>query len=1106
MKTIHFYLLAGLLISFLPGLAWSNSAPVASNVATAEPSARPPGRLVVSILWFEDKTGDPQAAHWHHAIEGMLSNRFRQIKSIRLRNGVESARKRMGIAKGAALDADQARKMGEITEAQRVIWGSFQRQDDKWQVTAKVLNVASGIASTDLIAVSTDFFQLCDDLTGRILKELNITLSDDERKKMERPLTSSIVALEWYYKAYALYDEGKPLSEQEECISKVIAIDPNFAMAYIALAATLGSQGKFEASEKAVRHALKMRPDLASAHWTLGFVLISQERYVEGEKELREAHRIDPDDAEPLNRLGELYLIQMEFDEAFDAFNQAIVLEPMNAYFHANLGRTYTYKGEHDQALIELKKAEQLNRGGMEGLNAEQMICEAYDMLNEIPLAVKHYEKLVMLAKKEGVNPEAVRYFEERVTKLKSMLKVTFIEEPMPKVYTGQMLKEALEKKLTGEELAMVVNPVASNPEIKHWAIELAGGADSDLDKARAIFDGLSRRINVGESCRTRTAQEVFAGCNDPNELFNCQESAKLYVALARDAGLKAFYTIVDEDYNSRPISHVCSAVFVDDKALLVDLSYRWFGVPHKKVVIMDDMQMTTIQLCEAAGLEPNKPLYQLALKLHPEIPISQFILAMALANTGEWKEARRMTEAARQVEPEHWMAYSLQGRLAREDGDLAAATSYLRKALAIKSDDANIRYCLGKVLMAQYELKDAREELRAGLQYDPELSQAEGVRSVIALLNESLGDETAQISEDPNVYFLRAMHHIKKGSYDQAIDQINKALALDADNAKAYVLRGWIYGFNADYDRAIADCTKTLEIEPENFDAYFQRGSAYFQKRQYDQAILDFTKAIELNPEHADAFYKRGYAYFKKRQYGQTILDLTKAIELNPEHAEAYVLRGWLYSVKADYDRVIADCTKALEIESENTDAYYQRGSAHVKKGQYDQAILDLTKVIELNPERAKSYSLRGTAYAKKGDYERARVDFNKTNELNSRIPVTSYYWRGLTYLENGDNDRAISDFNKALEEKRQDTKVIVGLATAIMNKGMLKLAISLSNRALEIDPQFAEAYDVRARACFKNEQLEECRKDVKAAQELGHEFEPEFLDSVRNVAGNKQ
>ncbi len=97
-------------------------------------NSTPPGRLVVSILWFANRA-DSQAEHWRHALEGFLWNQIRKVKAIRSRGGVEYARLKLSIEEGSPLNADQVRKIGELIEAQRVIWGSYQRHDDKWQVS-----------------------------------------------------------------------------------------------------------------------------------------------------------------------------------------------------------------------------------------------------------------------------------------------------------------------------------------------------------------------------------------------------------------------------------------------------------------------------------------------------------------------------------------------------------------------------------------------------------------------------------------------------------------------------------------------------------------------------------------------------------------------------------------------------------------------------------------------------------------------------------------------------------------------------------------------------------------------------------------------------------
>ncbi|CAN5694530.1 hypothetical protein BH24ACI2_BH24ACI2_10010 [soil metagenome] len=154
-----------------------------------------------------------------------------------------------------------------------------------------------------------------------------------------------------------------------------------------------------------------------------------------------------------------------------------------------------------------------------------------------------------------------------------------------------------------------------------------------------------------------------------------------------------------------------------------------------------------------------------------------------------------------------------------------------------------------------------------------------------------------------------------KKGQYDLAITEYNKAIELDPFYVSAYHSRGIAYNKKKEYDLAITDYNKAILLDANYARIYVNRGLAYNNKNQHDQAIVDYNKAIELNPNFAIAYFSRGYAYHNKKQYDKAITDYTKAIELNPQDAFAYFNRGFSYHSKADYDRAIADYRKALEI-----------------------------------------------------------------------------------------------------------------------------------------------------------------------------------------------
>lgn len=708
-------------------------------MATIQQST-PPGRLRVAILGFANETGDPEAAHWRCGIERLLSCELGEIKAVKLGGGVEYARRQLGIDKGALVTSEQARKMGELIEAQRVVWGSYERRNKQWQVCAYVLNVASGKTSGEIVTTSSDWFVLRDELTGQVLEILGIRPSEIERQKMGQRWTSSPDALEWYSRACAYQDDDRPLSEQQDSAYKAITADLQFARAHVALAATFAMKGEFPRAEQAARQALEIRPDSADAHRIVGILLLHTEKFAEAEHELREALRLDPEETRVLIRLAELYFLQRKWDEAIDFAEKARIIEPTDAPAHALLGFLYTFKSDRDKAMMELKEAQRLDP---EGLEVAQRVAQAYERMREIPLAIEHYERLVTQIKELGGDPGAIRVFEKITKKLKASLTPTFIEADMPKIYTEKALQESLHKRLTEDELEMIVNPIASSEEMKRWAEQLTKGAVSDLDKAKELFDALAGRLQSGGGRGTRTATEVFAAWNQRNVSFNCQEFAKLFVAFARDVNIKAFYVHLERDYKNKVVSHDCAIVFTDDKALLVDPAYRWFGVPHKDFVVLDDLQAIAHHFFQHGDSDRVVSRCRLAAKLHPNFAWGQIRLASALCKEHKWSEAHETLDRALQLEPDRWDAFLWQGIISADhDDDLEAADGYVKNALELNPESSSAHFVLASILVRKGMLKEARDELRACLRYDPLPDKAEQVPRIIAQINEEIGIE----------------------------------------------------------------------------------------------------------------------------------------------------------------------------------------------------------------------------------------------------------------------------------------------------------------------------------------------------------------------------
>ena len=109
---------------------------------------------------------------------------------------------------------------------------------------------------------------------------------------------------------------------------------------------------------------------------------------------------------------------------------------------------------------------------------------------------------------------------------------------------------------------------------------------------------------------------------------------------------------------------------------------------------------------------------------------------------------------------------------------------------------------------------------------------------------------------------------------------------------------------------------------------------------------------------------------------------------------------------------------------------------------------------------------------------------------------------------MDMGEYDQVIADCNNlikldssATEEAKALNYLIKGTAT--MYKEDFESSISDLNKSIQLNPNYGEAYSIRAIVYFSKKIYDKSWEDVHLAQSLGGNIHPEFLESLKKESG---
>lgn len=184
----------------------------------------------------------------------------------------------------------------------------------------------------------------------------------------------------------------------------------------------------------------------------------------------------------------------------------------------------------------------------------------------------------------------------------------------------------------------------------------------------------------------------------------------------------------------------------------------------------------------------------------------------------------------------------------------------------------------------------------------------------------------------------------------------------------------------------------------------------------------------------------------------------LNAAIVADPGNPSNYLARARYFGAKRDFTHALDDVGRALETDSTRTDAHLYKGELYWEMQEIKKAYDAYADCIRFDPLSQDCLLKKAAIDIVLNQYETALGHINTVLRQDEQVPE-AYYLKARLYKSAGDTTLAASSYMTALEldPEYYDAYIEVGLLYASQRSD---LAIEYYNSALEIRPRSVEAW----------------------------------------------
>lgn len=219
--------------------------------------------------------------------------------------------------------------------------------------------------------------------------------------------------------------------------------------------------------------------------------------------------------------------------------------------------------------------------------------------------------------------------------------------------------------------------------------------------------------------------------------------------------------------------------------------------------------------------------------------------------------------------------------------------------------------------------------------------------------------------------------------AFSKAKDAAQKALSLDPSLAAAYVSLASIKAtYDWDFAGAETEYRLAIQLAPNNSEAHYSYGNFLVAMGRSDEALIEFRNALQIDPLSLNIQTNIGWANYIAGRYDEAAAQVRQVIDRDPTFARAHMNLGEILQEQGKNDEAIAEFQKARDL-SKDPLAEMALGHAYATAGRNADALKIATDLEEKARQKQVSAFLPAVVYAGLNEKDR------------------SFYWLERAYQE---------------------------------------------------------------------------------------------------------